>query len=541
MRNLLNTMRSSMAVNIIGAIILILLIFSIIVSVFGFTSFTSAFKSEYATVTYHMGDAAASVINGNHLEQYLAGEEKEEYQITKRRLDAMCKRLNVSLIYLIKVDESDYGRFVSIFNAVNNSVDDSNYTEWELGHKRDTTNEEYRKNYRALYAQEVPYATIFRTNPQDGSHPHITTMVPVKNINGDVTGIMCVQRPMREMADAIWPYFMNIALASFFMVLFSCFLIVVYLNKQFVEPVRKVSEEATRFASESTLAEPLGKISRFEELSSLAYSIDKMERDTLDYIDNLTRFTAEKERLNTELTFARQIQEESLPNDFPVFTDRQDFDLYASMTPAKAIGGDFYNFDLIDDDHLAVVIGDVSGKGIPASLFMMVSNIIISGRTRMGGSPAEIMTFTNNNICDHNEAGMFVTLWLGIIELSTGSVTAVNAGHCDAAVCRSDGRVELVKTKHNIAAGVMPGVSYTDFSIQLEKGDKLFLYTDGVPEAMDPENNMFTVDSTLDTLREFQNGSPKEILEGVHKRVNEFAGDAPQFDDLTMLCFELKE
>ena len=159
MKDLLEKLRSSMEVNIIGGIILILLIFSIIVSVFGFASFTNAFKNEYSSVTYHMGDTAASIVNGNHLDQYLDGREQEEYTLSKRRLDSLCKRMNVSLIYLIKVDQTDYGRFVSIFNSVNNMVDDSNYREWELGHQRNTTNQEYREKYRAIYEKEVPYET----------------------------------------------------------------------------------------------------------------------------------------------------------------------------------------------------------------------------------------------------------------------------------------------------------------------------------------------------------------------------------------------
>ena len=211
------------------------------------------------------------------------------------------------------------------------------------------------------------------------------------------------------------------------------------------------------------------------------------------------------------------------------------------MTPAKEVGGDFYNFFLIDDDHLAMVIGDVSGKGVPAALFMMVTNILISERTQMGGTPGEILTFVNNSICEHNKADMFVTLWLGILELSTGRITAANAGHDDAAVYRKNGSFELYKTKHGFVAGAMPGIEYKNFEFQLEKGDKLFLYTDGVPEATDKNNQMYTMGRMVDALNEYKEQSPREILNGIHRSVNEFVGDAPQFDDLTMLCVELKE
>ena len=260
----------------------------------------------------------------------------------------------------------------------------------------------------------------------------------------------------------------------------------------------------------------------------------------LRYMENLTKATAEKERIAADLSLASTIQENSVPNVFPAFPDRKDFDIYASMTPAKEVGGDFYNFFLIDDDHLAFVIGDVSGKGIPAALFMMVTNILISDRAHMGGTPGEILTYVNRNICAHNPADMFVTLWLGMIELSTGKVIAANAGHDDAAVCRRDGTFELYKTRHGFVAGGMDGVQYRDFELQLDPGDKLFLYTDGVPEATRADNAMFGMERMLDALNAHRAGTPQQILEGVHASVNAFVGDAPQFDDLTMLCFERK-
>ena len=204
------------------------------------------------------------------------------------------------------------------------------------------------------------------------------------------------------------------------------------------------------------------------------------------------------------------------------------------------MGGDFYNYFFIDDDHLALVIGDVSGKGIPGALFMMVTNILISDRTRMGGTPGEILTFVNNNICEHNEAEMFVTLWLGILEISTGKLIAANAGHDDAAVYRKGGDFELFKTKHGLVVGAMQGIVYKDFEIELGKGDKLFLYTDGVPEATDTNNQLYTIDRMVEALNKVKEGSPKEILEGIYRSVNEFVGEAPQFDDLTMLGIELK-
>ena len=532
--------RSNMAIYITSSVVSLLVLFGIIVCISGILSFTNAFDEMNSTTTFHMAYTAASLVNGDHIKAYLAGEEPEEYARTKRILDAYCHRMSVSLIYVIDVDQSDYERFVSVFNAVDNTVDDSNYVPWEIGHKRETTNEEYRKNYEALYAKEKEYATIYRLRPGQGLKPHITTIVPVTNSEGDVTALLCIQRPIHELETAIIRFMLHIVVIVLIMGALASHLAARSLAKWVFIPIKRVSDEASRFARENTKGEELGDVSRFEEIDTLSRSIDKMETDMVNYIENLTAYTAERERIGMELSFAKNIQHSSLPTTFPAFPDRTDFDIYASMTPAREVGGDFYNFRLLDDDHLAMWIGDVSDKGVPAALFMMAINIVINNRASMGGTPAEIMAFVNNNICEHNEANLFVTIWLGILEISTGRLTFVNAGHEEPALYRKGGSFELYKTKHNVAVGVFPDIEYTNYDIQLGRGDKLFVYTDGVPEATDMFDKLYTTGRMLEALNKYRDGAPQEILEGVRKSVKEFVGGRPQFDDLTMLGFELK-
>ncbi len=533
-------LRSSMAVNIIGAIVLLLTLFGLISSTIGLISFTRAFKKEYSTTTYHMADTAAAQINGNHIDAYFDGAETFEYMKTRFYLDHYCEKMSVSLIYVIQVDQSDYGSFVSVFNAVDNTVDNTAYTAWELGHQRDTTNDEYRRKYRALYEQTSPYETVYRTSGLNGQHPHITTMVPVKNAEGETTAILCIQRPIRELEDARRPYLIIIAVSTVLLAVISSVLAAFFIRKHFIDPIRSVSDEAARFARENTLGRPLGEISRYREISNLAFSIDTMEQDMVNYIDNLTAITAEKERMGAELSLARSIQENSIPSIFPAFPERTEFDIYASMTPAREVGGDFFNFFLVDEDHLAMMIGDVSGKGIPAALFMMVTNILLSDRTHMGGTPAEILAFTNQHLCEHNRAGMFVTVWMGILEISTGRLRAANAGHEYPAVRRADGQFELLKDRHGFVIGGMEGTRYTEYELVLEPGSKLFVYTDGVPEATDAENNMFGKERMLSCLNAAPEQPPEQILAQIRRGVDEFVKDAEQFDDLTMLCLEYR-
>ena len=540
MRKLIRTLRSSMAANVIGAIILLLVICGLLVSSIGMASFATAFKNEYATSTYHMADTATALINGDHLEDYLDGLESEEYEKTRSNLDIYCKKMSVSLIYVILVDRSDYGRFVSVFNSVDNSVDNSSYVPWELGHKRDTTNDEYRERYRALYEKESCFETIYRTHPTDGQHPHITTLVPVTKSSGEVAAILCMQRPMSELEEASRPFVQKIAFSTILLSIIAVAFAAVFFKRQVVEPVKIASDEASRFARENTKGKPIGKISKYEEIARLATSIDTMETDMVNYMEHLTTLTADKQRISTELSLATQIQATMMPHIYPAFPDRTEFDIYALMHPAKEVGGDFYDFFLIDEDHLCMVIADVSGKGIPAALFMMASKIILQSCAMLGQSAAEILTKTNEAICSNNKAGMFITVWLGILEISSGKLTAANAGHEYPVIKRADGAFEVMKDKHGLVIGALEGVRYREYELQFEPGMKLFLYTDGVPEASDAENRMFGLPRMLSALNADKDAGPEKLLNHVLDAMGDFVKDAEQFDDTTMLCLEYR-
>ena len=237
----------------------------------------------------------------------------------------------------------------------------------------------------------------------------------------------------------------------------------------------------------------------------------------------------------TELNMATEIQTSMLPSDFPAFPDRAEFDIYASMDPAKEVGGDFYDFFMIDDDHLAIVIADVSGKGVPAALFMMSSKIYISDHATMGGSPAEILERVNKLVYANNDAYMFVTVWLGILEISTGKLVSSSAGH-EYPMVKQNGKYEIFKDKHGLAVGAIGMSKYVNTEIQLKKGDSIFVYTDGVAEATDANNELFGTDRTLEALNAVpKDASQKEVLEGVRAAVDAFVKEAPQFDDLTMV------
>ena len=276
-----------------------------------------------------------------------------------------------------------------------------------------------------------------------------------------------------------------------------------------------------------------------DEIEVLAKAFAALSNRTRDYIDQITQITAEKERIGAELALATRIQADMLPNIFPPFPERSEFDIYATMTPAKEVGGDFYDFFLIDDDHLGMVMADVSGKGIPAALFMMMSKILVNNYAMMGGSPAKVLEQTNAQICKNNDEEMFVTVWFGVLEISTGRVTAANAGHEYPILRRADGEFELFKDKHGFVIGGMEGMRYKEYEFQIERGGTLFLYTDGVAEATNADNKMFGLDRMLAALNQNPDASPEKLLHTMKQAVDAFAGDAPQFDDLTMLGLKL--
>ena len=244
----------------------------------------------------------------------------------------------------------------------------------------------------------------------------------------------------------------------------------------------------------------------------------------------------ESSRLETELNMASNIQADMLPNIFPAFPERDEFDIYASMDPAKEVGGDFYDFFLLDDSHLGMVMADVSGKGVPAALFMMVSKIVLQQYTVQGLSPRDALEASNRTICANNREEMFVTVWLGVLDIETGRLTAANAGHEYPAIGKAGKGFSLLSDKHGLVIGAFEHSKYREYEVQLEPGDAVFLYTDGVPEATNAREELYGTDRMLAALNRSPDAAPEALLKSLRADVDAFVGSAPQFDDLTMLC-----
>ena len=305
------------------------------------------------------------------------------------------------------------------------------------------------------------------------------------------------------------------------------------------ENMQKCVREYTMTKDGSSLVANMSNLHSSNEFGSLSRDISNLAKEIEHYTSEIVTMTEERQKAASELEMAKNIQEGQLPSSFPAFPERDDFDIYASMTPAKEVGGDFYDFFLIDDDHLALVMADVSGKGIPAALFMMMSKILIHNYAMIGLSPHEVIERTNASICENNPSKMFVTVWFGILEISTGKIVACNAGHEYPVIKQPDGRFELFKDKHGFVVGGIENKKYKEYEFTLEKGGILFVYTDGVPEATDSNTQLYGTDRLIEAMNRERFTSCEHLLNTVHEDVDAFVGEAPQFDDLTMMAIKL--
>ena len=367
---------------------------------------------------------------------------------------------------------------------------------------------------------------------------------PVVNSKGQNVAIVGVDINMNDVMDERQRFLTTMMVFAAALMIVSSMITVLLMRRIATKPLSMLAKATTGFVDDQTgyLKEKIINlpINSKDEIGDLYEEIRGMQGRIVEYLDNLTTVTAEKERIGAELNIAAQIQADMLPRIFPPFPERTDFDIYATMDPAREVGGDFYDFFLVDDDHLCMVIADVSGKGVPAALFMMASKIVIANNAKMGKSPAQILTDTNASILRNSREEMFITVWLGILELSTGRLTAANAGHEYPVLQRPGEPYRLFKDKHDLVLGGMEGIRYRQYELTLAPGSRLFVYTDGVPEAANAQIEMFGTERMLTVLNQDTAVSPEATLRNVRRAVDDFVQDAEQFDDLTMLCLEYK-
>ena len=307
------------------------------------------------------------------------------------------------------------------------------------------------------------------------------------------------------------------------------------VSKRIVKPLERMTKRVRSLGGKDLQFRMEDEYRTGDEIEVLAESFETLSVKTLQYVDEVQRVTAEKERIGVELTMATAIQKSQLPRLFPPFPNRPEFSIFAAMKPAKEVGGDFYDFFMVDSDHLALVMADVSGKGIPAALFMMVARVLIKTQLQNGVSVEAALTNVNRQLCEGNDLGFFVTVWAAVLEISTGKGFAVNAGHEHPVLKRKDGKYELVLYRHSLALAALDGVQFKQHEFKLNPGDSIFVYTDGVAEATNDLDELYGTDRMLEALNRDPDAEPEEVVKNVMDGIKDFVGEVEQFDDITMM------
>lgn len=322
-----------------------------------------------------------------------------------------------------------------------------------------------------------------------------------------------------------------------------CMVLIVLMNGKILLPLRKLHDGLRKYVDDlntDELVSSMGRINSANEIGRLAVDISDLGQRIHRYSEENTKMVREQTKLASELELAADIQSSVLPVDFPDRSVERRFELFASMKTAKEVGGDFYDFFMIDDDHIALVIADASDKGVPAALFMMNSKTLLHNRLMEGDSPAVAMSSINRQLCEHNDAFMFITVWAAIIEISTGKVVSTNAGHENPAIMKSkDMKWKLIKVPHDPMVAVKSYLEFNENEYALDHGDCLFVYTDGVTESRDKNGGFYGEERLIKALDSSAENDPESLIATVSESISRFSEETAQFDDITMLCFKL--
>jgi len=377
------------------------------------------------------------------------------------------------------------------------------------------------------------------TETNNGYGWQMTAIVPIQNQEGHTVCIAAASVPMDTINRIKNRYMAHLSVLLLGITALLTGLAVWSTKAGIVDPILHATRAARDFADSADISEErireLESFKSGDEIEELCHVIAGMKQEIIDYMEQLRKETAEKERQEAELSMAKNIQAGMLPYEFP---NCKELEVYATMRPARVVGGDFYDFYYLDDDHLVLTIADVSGKGMPAALFMAISKALLQNTMVTCHSTEKVLEITNNLLVDNNAVEMFVTVWIGILEISTGRMCCTNAGHEYPALMKANGTFELFRDKHGLALAAMGNIKYSTYELQLEAGDRLFVYTDGVPEATATDGDLYGTDRLTESLNNAKKARPEELVEAVRKDIDRFVGETPQFDDITMLVLD---
>ena len=538
-------MKLSLKTKAVVGIICMSIIISATATVLSYRTYANTMDEHYEKMAIDLAETAVSMLDSSKIQRYAETLEKDaDYEEQKNILSQLIEANDAAQYLYILVPEN--GPNVKIGDPIYDIMDtdpevafatiEPAYIEVDVGEN-------------LVYISETDYGWL------------CSALVWMYNDQGEGYAMMSVDISMNDVMADRMDFLRVVLFAILLAMVAACVILVLLVNRFVVNPINQVARAALQYVSDRRTSEGrsastgVRRISTGEdgeehsaisklnirtgdEIQALSEAIKTMELEINEYIQDLTTVTAEKERIGAELNVATQIQADMLPRIFPAFPEREEFDVYATMNPAKEVGGDFYDFFLVDDDHLAVVIADVSGKGVPAALFMVIAKTLIKNHAQNQEAPGTVFTQTNEQLCEGNDAGLFVTGWMGVLEISTGKFVYVNAGHNPPLLKRAGGTFEWLKSRPGFVLAGMEGVRYRENTLQLEPGDRLYLYTDGVTEATNSHEELFGDERLQNALNEYMDLPVEQFLPKIKECIDAFVGDADQFDDITMLALD---
>ncbi len=539
-------MKISLRAKTVLGIICMSLIISATAVALSYRTYANTMDEHYQKMTLDLAETAIAMLDSEKIQQYAETLEKDEYYNDQLEILRKLVEANDEALYIYINVPPNGGSFVEgdpIYDIMDTDPEVA-FPEEEVAYLDIAAGDD------VVYISETEeYGWL------------CTAVVWMYDETGDTYAFMNVDISMNDVMADRMDFLRVVLFAILLAMVAACVILVLLVNRFVVNPINQVARAALQYVSDRRTSEGrsastgVRRISTGEdgeersaisklnirtgdEIQALSEAIKTMELEINEYIQDLTTVTAEKERIGAELNVATQIQADMLPRIFPAFPEREEFDVYATMNPAKEVGGDFYDFFLVDDDHLAVVIADVSGKGVPAALFMVIAKTLIKNHAQNQEAPGTVFTQTNEQLCEGNDAGLFVTGWMGVLEISTGKFVYVNAGHNPPLLKRAGGTFEWLKSRPGFVLAGMEGVRYRENTLQLEPGDRLYLYTDGVTEATNSHEELFGDERLQNALNEYMDLPVEQFLPKIKECIDAFVGDADQFDDITMLALD---
>ena len=543
--------KRKLSTSLIFAIVIFTIALSFCLGLIGYKTFYGGMIKKYKTYEETVLNLVISDFDWDAVAVSIQNQEEDEaIQALRARLNYIKSNSEISYLYMLEplnTNEIDNMRYIC-----------EGYTPAEVERGEDVV--KFGKMSGSEYPVEVAadYLNFFNNSKKDEFwyYPNktewgyvFTTSRVVRSSTGKPLGVLSVDIYMSDIGRTLRIFPLVIFTASLIFSVIFILILTLWLEKRVVIPLSKLQKSAEQFLKSShdksdpaSLTFTAPDIKTKDEIEDLSTALLTMASDLKSYMKNLMHETAEKERIGAELNVATHIQSSMLPIIFPPFPSKEEVDIFASMTPAKEVGGDFYDFFMVDDRHIAIVVADVSGKGVPAALFMVIGKTLIKDHTTPGMDPAEVFMKVNNLLCESNGAELFITAFEGVLDIVTGEFRFVDAGH-EPPYIWHDGKFTAHRVKPDFVLAGFEGTKYASGSIFLEPGDKILEYTDGVNEATNANNELYG-DERLNAVLNRDNcgaKSCKDIISTVKADIDRFVADAPQFDDITMLCLEFKK